>query len=47
MPLPANHHADEGMERASRLLHDLVETAGKTMPDGALPHPLTRRYMYP
>jgi cyclopropane-fatty-acyl-phospholipid synthase len=21
--------------------------AGKTMPDGALPHPLTRRYMYP
>lgn len=33
MPLPANHHADEGMERAARLLHDLVEKAGKTMPD--------------
>jgi predicted NBD/HSP70 family sugar kinase len=33
MPLPANHHADEGLERAARLLHDLVEKAGKTMPD--------------
>ncbi len=33
MPLPANHNADEGMERASRLLYDLVEKAGKTMPD--------------
>ncbi|GAA5018781.1 ROK family transcriptional regulator [Terrabacter aeriphilus] len=33
MPLPANHNADEGMERAARLLHDLVEKAGKTMPD--------------
>jgi predicted NBD/HSP70 family sugar kinase len=33
MPLPSNHKADEGMERASRLLADLVEKAGKTMPD--------------
>ena len=33
MPLPANHNADEGMERAARLLHDLVEKSGKTMPD--------------
>ena len=33
LPLPPDHHADEGMERASRLVHDLVEKAGKTMPD--------------
>lgn len=33
MPLPADHAADEGMERASRLLLDLVEKAGKTMGD--------------
>lgn len=33
MPLPADHHADEGMERAARLLHDLVEKAAKTMSD--------------
>ena len=33
MPLPADHAADEGMERASRLLLDLVEKAGKTMDD--------------
>lgn len=33
MPLPASHNADEGMERAARLLHDLVENSGKTMPD--------------
>ena len=33
MPLPANHPADEGMEKAARLLQDLVEKAGKTMPD--------------
>jgi predicted NBD/HSP70 family sugar kinase len=33
MPLPADHAADEGMERASRLLLDLVEKAGKTMAD--------------
>jgi predicted NBD/HSP70 family sugar kinase len=33
MPLPADHAADEGMDRASRLLLDLVEKAGKTMSD--------------
>jgi predicted NBD/HSP70 family sugar kinase len=33
MPLPADHPADEGMERAARLVHDLVEKVGKTMPD--------------
>jgi predicted NBD/HSP70 family sugar kinase len=33
MPLPADHHADEGMDRAARLVLDLVETAGKTMAD--------------
>ena len=33
MPLPADHAADEGMDRASRLLLDLVEKAGKTMAD--------------
>lgn len=33
MPLPADHHADEGMERASRLVADLVEGVGKTMAD--------------
>lgn len=33
MPLPADHPADEGMERATRLVLDLVEKAGKTMPD--------------
>ncbi|GAA4721343.1 ROK family transcriptional regulator [Pedococcus ginsenosidimutans] len=33
MPLPADHAADEGMERAVRLLLDLVEKAGKTMGD--------------
>ena len=33
MPLPADHAADEGMDRASRLLLDLVEKSGKTMPD--------------
>ena len=33
MPLPKDHHADEGMERAARLLHDLVEKAGRAMPD--------------
>jgi predicted NBD/HSP70 family sugar kinase len=33
MPLPADHAADEGMDRASRLLLDLVEKAGKTMVD--------------
>ena len=33
MPLPASHNADEGMERASRLLYDLVEKSGKTMAD--------------
>lgn len=33
MPLPADHRADEGMDRAARLVLDLVEKAGKTMPD--------------
>ena len=33
MPLPADHHADEGMERAARLVADLVERAGKAMTD--------------
>ncbi len=33
MPLPADHPADEGMDRAVRLLLDLVEKAGKTMGD--------------
>ena len=33
MPLPADHAADEGMDRASHLLLDLVEKAGKTMAD--------------
>ena len=33
MPLPADHAADEGLDRASRLLLDLVEKAGKTMAD--------------
>ncbi len=33
MPLPADHAADEGMDRAVRLLLDLVEKAGKTMRD--------------
>jgi predicted NBD/HSP70 family sugar kinase len=33
MPLPADHHADEGMDRAARLVLDLVEKAGKTMAD--------------
>jgi predicted NBD/HSP70 family sugar kinase len=33
MPLPPDHHADEGMERAARLVLDLVEKAGRTMRD--------------
>ena len=33
MPLPASHNADEGMERAARLLYDLVDKSGKTMSD--------------
>jgi predicted NBD/HSP70 family sugar kinase len=33
MPLPADHRADEGMDRAARLVHDLLEKAGKTMTD--------------
>jgi predicted NBD/HSP70 family sugar kinase len=33
MPLPADHHADEGMERAARLLSDIVERAGARMSD--------------
>lgn len=33
LPLPASHNADEGMERAARLLYDLVEKSGKTIAD--------------
>jgi predicted NBD/HSP70 family sugar kinase len=33
MPLPRDHPADEGMDRAVRLLLDLVEKAGKTKAD--------------
>jgi len=33
MPLPASHNADEGMERAARLLYDLVDKSGKAMSD--------------
>lgn len=33
MPLPPDHHADEGMERAARLMLDLLEQAGATMSD--------------
>jgi predicted NBD/HSP70 family sugar kinase len=33
MPLPADHHADEGMARVARLLPDLVERAGARMSD--------------
>jgi len=31
MPLPADHHADEGMERAARLVGDLVDRVGGRM----------------
>ncbi|MBR7744739.1 ROK family transcriptional regulator [Phycicoccus sp. BSK3Z-2] len=31
MPLPADHHADEGTDRAARLVHELVEGAGQEM----------------
>ena len=33
LPLPADHHADEGMERGARLLGDLVERVGARMTD--------------
>lgn len=33
MPLPADHRADEGLDRAARLLLDVVEEQGKTMAD--------------
>lgn len=33
MPLPPDHRADEGLERAATLLMDLVETAGMTSSD--------------
>ena len=33
MPLPADHRADEGIDRAARLLLDVVEEQGKTMAD--------------
>ncbi|MEW1952435.1 ROK family transcriptional regulator [Terrabacter sp. NPDC080008] len=33
MPLPASHNADEGIERATRLVYDLVEKSGKAMSD--------------
>lgn len=33
MPLPSDHRADEGMERAAELLLDLIDTAGMTSAD--------------
>ena len=33
MPLPADHRADEGLDRASRLLLDVIEESGKSMSD--------------
>lgn len=33
MPLPSDHPADEGMERAAQLLLELVEQADRSMPD--------------
>ena len=33
LPLPANHNADEGLDRAALLLQDLLEKSGKTMAD--------------
>jgi predicted NBD/HSP70 family sugar kinase len=33
MPLPADHQADEGMERAARLLADLVDGVGGSLSD--------------
>lgn len=33
MPLPADHRADEGLERAARLLLAVVEESGKSMTD--------------
>jgi predicted NBD/HSP70 family sugar kinase len=33
MPLPADHRADEGLDRASRLLLDVIEEQGKSMSD--------------
>ncbi|WP_353650565.1 ROK family transcriptional regulator [Nakamurella sp. A5-74] len=33
MPLPPEHRADEGMERAAELLLDLIDTAGMTRAD--------------
>ena len=31
MPLPADHAADEGMTRGSRLLFELMQTSAHTM----------------
>lgn len=33
MPLPADHAADEGMSRATRLVQELAEASGRTMSD--------------
>ncbi|UTT67091.1 ROK family transcriptional regulator [Janibacter sp. CX7] len=33
MPLPQDHHADEGLDRAARLLHDLLVDNGRSVPD--------------
>lgn len=33
MPLPQDHHADEGLDRAARLLHDLLVDHGRGVPD--------------
>jgi predicted NBD/HSP70 family sugar kinase len=33
LPLPADHPGDEGISRASRLLHEVVEASGHSMPE--------------
>lgn len=33
MPLPQDHHADEGLDRAAMLLHDLLVDNGRSVPD--------------
>lgn len=33
MPLPQDHHADEGLDRAARLLHEVLTDSGHTLAD--------------